>query len=82
VVILLTDGINNTGSLDPLTAADIAKKFGVRVYTIGVGTMGTAPYPFQTPFGIQYQNVEVQIDEGLLKTDSTDHRRRIFQGNR
>jgi Ca-activated chloride channel homolog len=67
VIILLTDGINNTGSLDPLTAAEIAKKFGIRVYTIGVGSMGTAPYPFQTPFGIQYQNVEVQIDEDLLK---------------
>ena len=67
VVILLTDGINNTGSLDPLTAAEIAKKFGIRVYTIGVGTMGKAPYPFQTAFGIQYQNVDVQIDENLLK---------------
>jgi len=67
VVILLTDGINNTGSLDPLTAAEIAKKFGIRVYTIGVGTMGKAPYPFQTAFGIQYQQVDVQIDETLLK---------------
>lgn len=67
VIILLTDGINNTGSLDPLTAAEIAKKFGIRVYTIGVGTMGKAPYPFQTAFGIQYQQVDVQIDETLLK---------------
>jgi Ca-activated chloride channel homolog len=67
VVILLTDGINNTGSLDPLTAAEIAKKFGIRVYTIGVGTMGKAPYPFQTAFGIQYQSIDVQIDENLLK---------------
>jgi Ca-activated chloride channel family protein len=66
VIILLTDGINNTGSLDPLTAAEIAKKFGIRVYTIGVGTLGKAPYPFQTPFGIQYQNIDVQIDENLL----------------
>jgi Ca-activated chloride channel family protein len=67
VIILLTDGINNTGSLDPLTAAEIAKKFGIRVYTIGVGTIGKAPYPFQTAFGIQYQNIDVQIDENLLK---------------
>lgn len=66
VVILLTDGVNNTGSLDPLTAAEIARKFGVRVYTIGVGSKGTAPYPFQTPFGVQYQQMEVQIDENLL----------------
>jgi Ca-activated chloride channel family protein len=67
VIILLTDGINNTGSMDPLTAAEIAQKFGVRVYTIGVGTKGMAPYPFQTNFGIQYQNIEVQIDEDLLR---------------
>jgi Ca-activated chloride channel family protein len=50
-----------------LTAAEIAKKFGIRVYTIGVGTIGKAPYPFQTAFGIQYQNIDVQIDENLLK---------------
>lgn len=71
VVILLTDGINNTGSLDPMTAAEIAKKFGVRVYTIGVGSMGKAPYPFQTSFGIQYQNIDVQIDEKLLQEVAT-----------
>ena len=67
VIILLTDGASNTGSIPPLTAADIAKTFGVRVYTIGVGSKGTAPYPVQTPFGIQYQQVEVNIDEGTLK---------------
>jgi Ca-activated chloride channel family protein len=67
VIILLTDGVNNRGSLDPLTAAEIAQKFGIRVYTIGVGTIGKAPQPFQTAFGIQYQNVDVQIDENLLK---------------
>lgn len=66
VVILLTDGMNNSGFINPLTAAEIAKKFNIRVYTIGVGTMGTAPYPLQTPFGIQYQQMEVQIDEPLL----------------
>lgn len=67
VVILLTDGVNNMGSVAPLTAAEIAKTYGVRVYTIGVGTMGLAPYPMQTPFGIRYQNVEVQIDEPVMK---------------
>lgn len=65
-IILLTDGVNNMGSVDPLTAADMAEMYGIRVYTVGVGTRGLAPYPFQTPFGIQYQNVEVQIDEELL----------------
>ncbi|MGC8865358.1 MAG: vWA domain-containing protein [Bacteroidales bacterium] len=67
VIILLTDGENNRGNIDPLTAGEIAKKMGVRVYTIGVGTRGMAPYPFKTPFGTQYQNVEVKIDEKLLQ---------------
>jgi len=67
VVILLTDGVNNQGDIDPLTAAEIAQTFGVRVYTIGVGTQGLAPYPVQTPFGTQYQDMEVEIDEGVLK---------------
>jgi len=76
VIILLTDGVNNRGAIDPLTAAEIAKLFKVRVYTIGVGTRGLAPYPFQTPFGIQYQNIEVEIDEPLLTkiSDMTDAR--------
>ena len=67
VIILLTDGVNNMGSLDPLSAAEIAKLYGVRIYTIGVGTTGMAPYPVQTPFGIQLQNMEVKIDETLLR---------------
>ncbi|MBE9492640.1 MAG: VWA domain-containing protein [Bacteroidetes bacterium] len=67
VVILITDGINNAGSLDPVSAAEIAKLYGVRIYTIGVGSMGTAPYPVQTQFGIRYQNMEVKIDEALLQ---------------
>ncbi|MCX7909056.1 MAG: VWA domain-containing protein [Ignavibacteria bacterium] len=67
VIVLLTDGINNTGIISPLTAAELAKNFGIRVYTIGVGTIGKAPYPFQTPYGIQYMNVDVEIDEPLLK---------------
>lgn len=66
VIILLTDGVNNSGFIDPLTAADIAQNFNIRVYTIGVGKRGMAPYPIQTPFGLQYQNVEVQIDEQVL----------------
>lgn len=66
VVILLTDGVNNRGEIAPLTAAEIAKRFGIRVYTIGVGTYGTAPYPVQTPFGTRYQDMKVEIDEELL----------------
>ncbi len=66
VIILLTDGVNNMGSVDPVSAAEIAKLYGVRVYTIGVGTQGYAPIPVQTPFGTQLQNMEVQIDEPLL----------------
>ncbi|MDH6343654.1 Ca-activated chloride channel family protein [Parabacteroides sp. PFB2-12] len=67
VIILLTDGVNNQGEIAPVTAAEIARTFGVRVYTIGVGTQGMAPHPFQTAFGVQYHNIEVQIDEPALK---------------
>ena len=67
VVILLTDGVNNRGSIDPMTAAEIAKTFGIRVYAIGVGTRGMAPYPVQTPFGVQYRDMPTEIDEDLLK---------------
>jgi len=66
VIILLTDGSNNMGSIPPLTAAEIAKDFGIRVYTVGIGTHGFAPYPVQTPFGIQYQRIPVDVDEGTL----------------
>src|ERR1700754_335625 len=66
VVILLTDGSNNTGSIPPITAAEIAKQFGVRVYTVGLGTNGYAPYPVQTPTCVQYQQVPVDVDEGTL----------------
>lgn len=74
VIILITDGVNNIGAIAPLTGAEIAKTFGVRVYTIGVGTKGMAPYPMQTPYGIQYQNVPVEIDEVMLSkiSDMTD----------
>ncbi len=67
IIILLSDGENNRGQIAPLTAAEIAKTFGVRVYTIGVGTIGTAPFPINTVYGQQVQNMEVKIDETMLK---------------
>lgn len=67
VIILLTDGVNNKGSLDPSSAAEIASLHGLRVYTIGVGSRGTAPYPVQGMFGKQYQQMKVEIDEELLQ---------------
>jgi Ca-activated chloride channel family protein len=79
VVILLTDGVNNTGQVPPLTAAEIAKTFGIRVYTVGIGTQGTAPYPFMTPFGIQVQNIPVEIDENMLSKIATETNGRYFR---
>ncbi len=67
IIILLTDGVNNAGEVDPVSASKIAQTFGIRIYTIGVGTRGQAPYPVQTPFGIRYQMVPVEIDEAVLK---------------
>ncbi|MBN1388166.1 MAG: VWA domain-containing protein [Bacteroidales bacterium] len=67
VIILLTDGVNNRGEIAPVTAAEIAKTLGVRVYTIGVGSRGMAPYPVQTAAGIRYRNMQVEIDEEVLK---------------
>lgn len=67
VLILLTDGVNNSGEIDPITAAQIARQFNIRIYTVGVGTVGQAPYPFDTPFGKRYQMVPVEIDEEVLK---------------
>lgn len=67
VVILLTDGVNNAGQVTPLTAAGIAKAYGIRVYTIGVGTRGTAPYPARDIWGnITFIQVPVEIDEDIL----------------
>lgn len=66
VIILLTDGTNNRGDISPLTAAEIAKSFGIRIYTIGVGTNGMAPYPYPTVAGVQYVQVPVEIDEATL----------------
>ena len=71
VVILLTDGENNRGEVAPVTAAEIAKTFGIRVYTVGVGSIGTAPYPVRTQFGIQLQDMPVKIDEETLQEISS-----------
>ncbi len=67
VVILLTDGVNNSGEIAPETAADIAATYNVRVYTIGVGANGEAPYPVMTPWGVEVRRVPVEIDEDLLR---------------
>lgn len=72
VVVLLTDGVNNSGSMSPLMAADIAKNMGIKVYTIGVGRRGTAPTPVIDPFGnVGLAMVEVEIDEELLREISS-----------
>lgn len=67
VVILLTDGVNNSGEVSPQMATEIAEQYGIRVYTIGVGKEGMAKYPVMTPWGVQLQDVKVEIDEPLLK---------------
>lgn len=79
VVILLTDGVNNGGLIDPSTAKEIAKSFHVKVYTIGVGTDGYAPTPVNTPMGIVMQNEKVTIDEGLLKNIASETGGRYFR---
>jgi Ca-activated chloride channel homolog len=66
VMILLTDGVNNRGEIDPITAAKIAATFSIRVYTVGVGAQGEAPYPVETPFGIQRRLIPVDLDEKTL----------------
>lgn len=83
VIILLTDGENNRGEIAPLTAAEIAHTFGIRVYTVGVGSVGTAPYPVQTPMGTQIRDMEVKIDEAMLKqiAEITDGRYFRATGN-
>lgn len=79
VIILLTDGTNNRGQISPAMAAEIAKSFGIRVYTIGVGTNGTAPYPVPVAGRIEYMNIPVEIDTKSLasiaaKTDGEFYR--------
>lgn len=66
VMILLTDGVNNRGEIDPITAAKIAATYGIRVYTVGVGAQGEAPYPVETPFGIQRRLIPADLDEKTL----------------
>ncbi|MBR0174098.1 MAG: VWA domain-containing protein [Bacteroidales bacterium] len=68
VIILLTDGVNNRGEIAPATAAEIAKTYGIRVYTIGLGTNGEAPYPVMTNWGVELRKMPVEIDEALLKS--------------
>lgn len=67
VIILLTDGSNNAGDIDPLTAAEIAKTFGIRVYAVGVGSYGQTRVPVQTPMGMQYMTMDSQFDETTLR---------------
>jgi Ca-activated chloride channel family protein len=68
IIILLTDGVNNRGEIDPLTAAELAKTFGIKIYTVGAGREGYAPYPFEDPvYGTVYQDVLVEIDEKTLE---------------
>lgn len=80
VIILLTDGVNNTGLVDPITALEIAKAFKIRVYTIGIGTYGKAPFPMTMPDGsIQMQMQDVQIDEQLMKKISSETGGKYFR---
>lgn len=81
VVILLTDGVNNSGEMSPQMAVEIAKTYGVRVYTIGVGREGMAPYPVMTPWGVEVRNLEVEIDEDLLKQIADATGGRYFRAN-
>ena len=91
IIILMTDGSNNSGKLSPATATSLAKEFGVRVYTVGVGTKGEAPVPVDTPFGRQLVYQKVDIDEDLLtsiaketggqyfRATDTDELKQIYQ---
>ena len=81
VVILLTDGVNNSGEVSPQMAVEIAKTYGIRVYTIGVGREGMAPYPVMTPWGVEVRNLEVEIDEDLLKQIADETGGRYFRAN-
>lgn len=79
VIILLTDGVNNGGLIDPSTAKEIAKAFNVKVYTVGVGTNGYAPVPINTPLGVVMQNEKVNIDENLLNNIATETGGKYFR---
>ena len=79
IVILLTDGENNGGIIDPKYAKEIAKRFGIKVYTIGVGTDGTTQQPVQTPLGTELRTVKVSIDEKLLNEIATETGGKYFR---
>ncbi len=80
IIILMTDGVNNTGLIDPITALEIAKAYKIRVYTIGIGTKGTAPYPVQDQFGnTSLQQMPVQIDEALMQKISNETAGKYFR---
>lgn len=79
VIILLTDGVNNAGEVSPQMAIEIAKQYGIKVYTIGVGREGVAKYPVMTAWGVQLQDVEVQIDEELLMQMAQETGGRYFR---
>ena len=81
VISLLTDGVNNRGEVDPSMAAEIAKTYGVRVYTIGIGKEGEAPYPVQTPWGPDVQMMKVEIDEPLLKQIAAETGGKYFRAD-
>ena len=72
IIVLLTDGENNGGLIDPKTAKEIAKAFGIKVYTVGLGSDGMATQPVQTPMGVQMQSFKVAIDEKLLTEIATE----------
>lgn len=67
VIILLTDGQNNRGEIDPPTAAELARQAGIRIYAIGLSGQDQAPYPMQTPFGVRSQSVPIEIDEAMMR---------------
>jgi Ca-activated chloride channel family protein len=80
VIILLTDGVNNSGLIDPITALEIAKAYKIRVYTIGVGSEGSAPYPVKDQFGqTSIQQMPVQIDEALMQRISRETGGKYFR---
>ena len=79
MIILMTDGVNNMGLIDPNTALEIAKAFKVRIYTIGIGTIGQALIPMPTPMGIQKKLMDVEIDEPLLKQMAKETNGKYFR---
>lgn len=81
-IILITDGVNNTGQIDPESAALFAKKYGIRVYTIGIGSDGRASISIPTPQGVQRQTIDAQIDETLLKKIAAETGGRYFRSKK